>query len=330
MRVGHPKPLLSIIIPTFNEQHNIGWCLEALSRVNLADRIEVIILDNGSTDNTRDVARTYASTLDLRVATYPHVTIGALRNRGGGMARGDLFGFLDADCEVAKDWVEQAIQLNHEFGGILGSMYNAPGNASWVATVWTRHEKRPRSVDAAFVPGGNMVVSRSDFEKAGCFDEKLRSNEDFEFCRRAASNGIGVRDSKKLVVWHFGAPQTITSLWRQQQWHGADVFKVFFGHMLQGWNLRPVLYTVYIVLAITAVVISTLIAAIWGDHTGIWLSVGALLVAPVALSVMSVYPNRRWPDLVPLAVLFFVYGISRAFGLFNFRESRDKLHHRQV
>lgn len=321
---------MSIIIPTYNERRNLGRCLDALSRSSVVDLVEVLIIDNGSTDGTIAFAEGYASRLNLQIATYPKLTVGALRNRGVEMSRGGVVCFLDADCEAAADWVEQAIELNRTRGGIVGSMYSVCQDASWVAKVWARHERRPRSGNASFVPGGNLVISRSDFDAAGGFDETLRSNEDFEFCRRAASRGIGVQDCGSLIVRHFGAPQTLGSLWQQQQRHGRDVFKVFCEHITQGWNLRTVLYAAYILLAITALIISGIVAAVSGEAAGVSLSAAALIAAPVALSTLSVYRNRRWHDLFPLAILFFVYGISRGVCLFNFRASRDVLRHRRA
>src|SRR5207249_91827 len=97
------EPLFSIIIPVRNEEHNIAKCLSALSNSQIAPHVfEIIVVDNGSTDRTREVAAGFVSTSALRVLDWPNAYIAAVRNAGAAVAQGKYFAFLDSDYEFCQ------------------------------------------------------------------------------------------------------------------------------------------------------------------------------------------------------------------------------------
>src|SRR5690606_5957874 len=98
---------ITVVIPAFNEQDCLAATLRALQAQDYpAGRVEVIVVDNGSTDRTREIA----AALGARVLVRPGVTIAALRNAGAAEARGEILAFLDADCVPAPDWARQAAE----------------------------------------------------------------------------------------------------------------------------------------------------------------------------------------------------------------------------
>ena len=86
-------PKVSIIIPAFNEERWLPATLRGLRGLEAAASREIIVVDNGSTDRTRDLAREAGAT----VLVVPGVSVGALRNAGVRLATGDVLAFLDAD-----------------------------------------------------------------------------------------------------------------------------------------------------------------------------------------------------------------------------------------
>src|SRR5437867_13391940 len=93
------EPLFSIIIPVRNEEHNIARCLSALSKSQTAPHVfEIIVVDNGSTDRTREVAAGCVSTSPLIVLARPDAYIALGRNAGAALAQGTYFALLGSDC----------------------------------------------------------------------------------------------------------------------------------------------------------------------------------------------------------------------------------------
>ncbi len=99
---GVGSDLVSVIIPAYNAEATLGRCLDALSAQSRRPR-EIIVVDDGSTDDTAKVARGYG----VRVIQQANAGPAAARNAGARAARGDLLLFTDADCVPAPDWVER-------------------------------------------------------------------------------------------------------------------------------------------------------------------------------------------------------------------------------
>src|SRR5262245_12998719 len=95
----------SIVIPAKNEEANIGRCLDSISQVEWdAGHYEVIVVDNGSTDRTAEIARQKGAKVFVR----PELTISGLRNFGAAMGAGKVLAFIDADCTVDRHWLREA------------------------------------------------------------------------------------------------------------------------------------------------------------------------------------------------------------------------------
>ena len=97
---------LSIIIPVKNEARNLEACLRSIRDARSVDlAYEILVIDNGSEDNTVDIARKFAA--DVHVV--PDVTVAALRNFGAERAQGAVLGFIDADCTLNPDWFDSIL-----------------------------------------------------------------------------------------------------------------------------------------------------------------------------------------------------------------------------
>ncbi len=98
--------MISVVIPAYNAARTLGACLHALNRSSFPrEQYEVIVVDDGSTDETAALAES----LGARVIRRPNRGPAAARNRGVEAARGDLILFTDADCEPAPDWIAQMV-----------------------------------------------------------------------------------------------------------------------------------------------------------------------------------------------------------------------------
>ena len=91
----------SVIVPAHNAAQTIEECIEALLKQSVPrEKYEVIIVDDGSTDGTATLARSYG----VRVLTQPHRGPAAARNAGAGQATGEVLLFTDADCAPTRTW----------------------------------------------------------------------------------------------------------------------------------------------------------------------------------------------------------------------------------
>src|SRR5712664_505041 len=139
--------LFSVIMPVRNDKENVAKCLVALSKIQFSpERFEVIVVDNGSNDGTREFVADWASAGKLRMLERPGVYISAVRNAGAAIARGQYLAFVDSDCEVRSDWLMQAsMAILAGVGNVFGSYYLIPPGSSWVARHWYEERgKKPR------------------------------------------------------------------------------------------------------------------------------------------------------------------------------------------
>jgi glycosyltransferase involved in cell wall biosynthesis len=98
---------VSIIIPSFNGASRIGNCLDALLKQASGQDVEILVVNDGSTDNTGDVVERYSG---VRCITQANAGPAAARNRGAAEARGAIILFTDDDCVPMPDWVDAMLQ----------------------------------------------------------------------------------------------------------------------------------------------------------------------------------------------------------------------------
>jgi glycosyltransferase involved in cell wall biosynthesis len=112
--------LISVIVPVYNAAETLGPCLQALLDQTVPKgAYEVLVVDDGSTDATAEIARGY----DVRILSQPHQGPTRARNRGVAEANGVIVLFTDADCVPARDWIEQMVKplADPEIVGVKGA-----------------------------------------------------------------------------------------------------------------------------------------------------------------------------------------------------------------
>ena len=294
----------TIVIPALNEEKCIGRCLDAIAKLSTsAQSFEVLLVDNGSVDKTISIAQSYTPRLNLRVLQAPGLGIGALRNLGASQSTGEFLAFVDADCLAPPAWLNSAATLLRNYrDAVIGSQYALPEDAGWPARVWRRRFHDGRSGDVAYVPAGNLLISRELFRSLGGFNAKLKSNEDSEFCSRALASGYRVLAFPELAATHLGAEKNLRHFMRRQMWHGANVCN---GAAFTG-NVRALSLATYTL----ACAICLLLAICLPGPVAWYLPVAALLLAPAFLCLGGL--RRCGRDLPRLFLLLFTYSVVRA------------------
>lgn len=178
------SPLATIIIPVFNGGRFLAAALESCLAQDY-DPIEVIVVDDGSTDNSAEIAGSYE---DVRYLHQSNRGPAAARNTGLGEARGRLIAFLDSDDVMLPNKISvqaEHLRVHPETGCVLArqELVVDPGVAP------PRWMMGPQAPDAVAI---SMLVLREVFTTVGPFDPSFRVHEDVEWLMRARAAGIGI------------------------------------------------------------------------------------------------------------------------------------------
>jgi cellulose synthase/poly-beta-1,6-N-acetylglucosamine synthase-like glycosyltransferase len=312
---------VSVIIPALNEERVIARCLGALAAMEYSRvEMEVILVDNGSKDQTVKIARSFEKSLNLRILEKSGVHISAMRNAGATESHGEILAFLDADCIVPRNWISTAVELLRDpAAGVAGAHYEIPSDSTWVGRVWYQDRMAEKVGDVKYVPSGDLCIRRETFFHVGGFDETIQTNEDFELCQRVLGSGFPVKSYPDLRVVHLGTPQTLKGFYRKQRWHGTHVLTVFLRDIRKGSNVRPVLFALYTFLGLMGIGFGAL-AGVFGY--GWWvlgLSIAFLLSPSLLIALQRAASRRKWKDVLPASVLYFTFGLARAICILDFK-----------
>lgn len=212
-------PSVAVIMPARNEQSHIAAALGALRSLDYPrDAVEVVVVDNGSTDDTARVAATEGATVHPSSAG----NVGGVRNAGAAATNSEIVAFLDSDCVPGPDWLGAAVrELADGRVGIAGGRYVPNPSGNWIERIWgTAPPESTRVMNA--LPGGSIVLRRDTFEELGGFSETLAAGEDDDLCRRAREAGYVVLGVPDCYVVHLGTPKTLRRVFLRQVWHGSD------------------------------------------------------------------------------------------------------------
>ncbi len=207
---------ISVIVPTYNRRQEIEGLLSALEKQTLPPgAFEVIIVDDGSTDDTSAFLVSYAETTSLSFAfcTQDNSGPGAARNRGMEMAHAPVFAFTDTDCRPRRDWLEKVLTaFQHPAVGCVGGAEEAPpAPGSFMQavhfcmtsalTTGGMRGKTGRKLARYYPRTFNMAVSRTALKKTGGF-KPLYHGEDVEMSCRIKKAGFTLVYTGRAIVVH--------------------------------------------------------------------------------------------------------------------------------
>jgi glycosyltransferase involved in cell wall biosynthesis len=302
------RPNASFIIPALNEQEDIGDTLDCIrAQAPRVGSVEVIVVDNGSSDGTAAIARARGA----EVIVLPDVTVASLRNHGARRARGEILIFLDADVRLTDDWgrgIEAALgRLRRDPNVITGARCTPPDDPNWIERLWFAEIATEGNV--THIGTGHMILTRELFERLGGLDEKLVTGEDYDLCRRASASGARIVNDRSLRVTHHGYPTTIAEFVRREAWHGTSDFT--------SWSVfrrSPVALATTAFAAAHAVLFVNLM---WPRSGWIAVLAGTLIAAVTAASSLHKYRHSAWSVRTLNAAMFYWYYVGRTIALFR-------------
>jgi len=203
---------LSVVIPTYNRLPILRQCLEALERQELAapiERFEVVLVDDGSTDDTVAWLEANAASLPhLRLIRQDHGGPAEGRNRGVEQARGDVVVFIDSDLVVLPDFLvchARALEQRwRQRGNRLCFTYGAVVNTARFDNP-TSEPHKLGDVSFAYFATGNVAIDKQVLEQAGLFDTAFRLYgwEDLELGERLRRMGVELVRCPRAVGYHW-------------------------------------------------------------------------------------------------------------------------------
>ena len=231
-------PLLSLIVCTRDRSGRLDAFFEALGRMRARAAWELVIVDNGSTDDTPVRLAVLAGSLGapVTIVREPRPGLGRARNAGVTAARGALLAFTDDDCYPAVDYIDSVANAfaDRERGFIGGRilLYDAQDHPITIRVDSTPIPIPPCSVvPTGLVQGANMAFRREVLERIGGFDDALGPgtpfcNDDVDAVARASAAGFAGSFVPEPVVHHHHGrrdPAEISALWRSYD-HGRGAY----------------------------------------------------------------------------------------------------------
>ena len=201
-------PYVSVIVPVYNDSENLGVCLSALAGQSYpADRYEVVVIDNGSSEDVRSVVARFPG---FRYEHEDRIGSYAARNKGIEASKGEILAFTDSDCRPGPDWIAAGVAFLDDATAFdaVGGPIRMVAPEGRRATAFDLHDlvwgmpQRIYIERFGLSATGCLFVRRECFEKAGPFDPEFRSCGDCEWCFRMRACGLRLGYAPEAWVLH--------------------------------------------------------------------------------------------------------------------------------
>lgn len=212
--------MISIIIPTYNEEDVILNCLDSLSKQSFTD-FEIIIIDDGSTDKTLENLN------QIRVFHQNHLGAGAARNLGAKQAKGEILVFVDADMTFDKDFLKmlaKPILAGQSKGTFSKDEFVSNWNNVWARCYninegWAEKRRHPKDyLDTQKV---FRAVLKSEFDKVQGFTPG-GYNDDWSLSEKL---GYEATVAEKAIFYHKN-PSSLKEIYNHAKWIGKRPYKL--------------------------------------------------------------------------------------------------------
>jgi glycosyltransferase involved in cell wall biosynthesis len=295
---------ISIVVLTFNCEKTIEKCLASLKAQSYSNgKIEIIILDNGSNDRTIEI-------IEDNHDSYHYATllsIAALRNKGLALAKAKIVGFVDSDCVIDVNWVNNAITcIKRENATVVGYKYHLPPHTTYFERTWYSLSKKVIS-NNELIPAGNMIVVKNDIIEINGFNESLPTGEDSDLLHRVRSKGLKVVLDPGIINYHYGNAKTLKEFYIKELWYGMGVD---LGQAIKDFD-KPLVLSIVFSLNFILLIVSVFLK--------LYEMTFVLFIISFTICFMSAcnrkYYKQRGGNLLYIMMIYVVYFFARFHSL---------------
>lgn len=224
-------PRVSVVVCTYNGGRTLDQCLQSLGELDYPD-YEVIVVDDGSTDNTSEILQGFPGVQAIRQANQG---LSVARNVGLQAATGEIVAYTDDDCFADPDWLTHLVyQLERTDAAGVGGPNLTPEDG-WLASCVAASPGQPTHVlisdqVAEHIPGCNMAFRKEALLTVNGFDPIFRkAGDDVDLCWRLQQSGRWITFAPGAFVWHHRR-QSPRSYLKQQAGYGEAEGLLYFKH----------------------------------------------------------------------------------------------------
>ncbi|MBE9076326.1 glycosyltransferase [Romeria aff. gracilis LEGE 07310] len=198
-------PLVSVIIPVFNDFSRLLLCLTSLRNQSYPkDYYEIIVVDNNST-SFFNLSHSEFGEIKLCFEATPGSY--AARNKGISVAKGDIFAFIDSDCVAQKSWIANGVAAlesasAHLVGGQVTFILSPQRTPAEIYDSLTNMQIERNIAERKVSKTANLFVRREIFDSVGLFPQHLKSGGDVAWTKKATDSGHLLAYSKEAEVFH--------------------------------------------------------------------------------------------------------------------------------
>ena len=225
-------PRVSVVVCSYNSERTMEACLASLEVLNYPD-YEVIVVNDGSTDRTLEIAERYPY---CRIISQPNKGLSAARNVGADAATGEIVAYTDSDCVADPDWLTYLVgKMEAANLAACGGPNFPPPEDSLVPAAVAVSPGGPTHVlisdeVAEHIAGCNMAFRRDVLLQLGGFDPVYRAaGDDVDICWRFQDAGHAIGFSAAAIVWHYRR-NTVKAYLNQQRGYGKAEALVYAKH----------------------------------------------------------------------------------------------------
>jgi len=199
------NPYVSVIIPVYNDSGRIGKTINALLQQDYPEELyEIIVVDNGSTDNSKSIVSSFPVKL-IEESTCKGSY--AARNKGLSVAKGKIIAFTDSDCVPSQGWIKAGVHALKKYcadiaAGHVAFNFSPVKTASEyydaVMNIQNEEAVRERGVGNT----ANLFIKRKIFESIGYFPKGIYSGGDVYFTAKASTSGFSIIYASDAIVTH--------------------------------------------------------------------------------------------------------------------------------